>query len=198
MNPEYQALVAKLDAFLAATSARRQADLACRAGCSSCCHAWLTLSPIESAELREAIASLPSAQRRAIAERGRRELEREARGEAEPRCALLDPEGRCGAYERRPLVCRSQGHALLYPPGFVPEAAVRARTSAGDITHCPLNFSTDPPRSADVLDAGRVDQMLALVNQRYALAQGLAADRRTAISQIAAEAGMLGCSQGQK
>jgi Fe-S-cluster containining protein len=208
MNDEYRALVAKVDAFADATSARRRADMACRSGCASCCHAWLTVSPVEAAALREAVAELPPSERAPLAARGRLEREREARGEAQPRCAMLDEADRCGVYAARPLVCRSQGHALLYPPGFIPEAAVRARveareqntearehSSAGEVTYCPLNYQAAPPGAQDVLDAGRVDQLLALVNHRFARAQGEAPDRRTSISQIAAEADMLGCSK---
>ena len=44
-----------------------------------------------------------------------------------------------------------------------------------------------PPRSEDVLDAERVDQILALVGQRHA-ASATAALERTSLSQLAAEA----------
>lgn len=173
--------------------------MACRAGCSSCCHAWLTVSPVEAEELRAGIRALSPEDRSALAARGRRELEREARGETEPRCAMLSDAGQCTVYEHRPLVCRTQGHALRYPVGFVPEAAVRARASAaggasaGEITYCPLNYTAAPPRAADVLDAERVDQMLAIVNHRFATTRGMQSETRTAIGELAQEADMLGC-----
>jgi Fe-S-cluster containining protein len=201
MSSEYQALRAKVDAFAQATAERRQADMACRAGCESCCHTWLTVSPVEAAEIREAIARLSPERRAQLAERGRRELAREAGRSAasEPRCAMLESSGECCVYEQRPLVCRTQGHALRYPPGFVPEAAVRARTrggasaAAGEITYCPLNYTAAPPLAADVLDAERVDQLLAVVNHRFANARDVPGEIRVAISELAQEADMLGC-----
>jgi len=73
MSSEYHALRAKVDAFAQATATRRQADMACRAGCDSCCHAWLTVSPVEARELREGIARLSAELRQELAARGRRE-----------------------------------------------------------------------------------------------------------------------------
>ncbi len=204
MSSEYRALRAKVDAFAVSTAERRAADLACRAGCETCCHTWLTVSAVEAEALREAIARLPAERRGRLAERGRRELAREAGGEAGARCAMLDEAGQCVVYESRPLVCRTQGHALRYPPGFVPEEAVRARASggtdapAGEITYCPLNYTQAPPRAADVLDAERVDQLLAVVNHRFALARGVPGGARVAISEIAREADMLGCPRERK
>ena len=36
---------------------------------------------------------------------------------------MLELDGRCAVYAHRPLVCRTQGYALRYPAGFMPEAA---------------------------------------------------------------------------
>ena len=185
MTDTYRALVEKVDAFAAAVSDRRRADLACKPGCASCCQAWLTVSPVEAQQLRAALAGLDPQARQAIAERGRLERAREARGEP-PRCAMLDPEGRCGVYAARPLVCRTQGLPLRYPPGVVPEAAVRGRIPRGEITYCPLNFTAAGPSGPDVLDAERVDQLLALVNLRYAEEQGIPPGTRTALTDLAA------------
>jgi len=199
MNSEYRALQAKVDAFADATAARRAADLQCRAGCASCCHVWLTVSPVEAQAVRGALAALAAEERSAISARGRRELEREARHEGEPRCAMLDDDGRCAVYAQRPLVCRTQGHALRYPAGFVPASAVRARTAneAGEITCCPLNYTNEPPAPPDVLDAERVDQLLAIVNHRFATAEHIPPEARTAISELAREADMLGCPESR-
>ena len=187
MNTEYRALVEKVDGFTTAVGQRRRADLACRPGCSSCCEVWLTVSPVEAQPLRAALDALPTAARESVAQRGRQERAREARGEA-ARCAMLEPDGRCAVYEARPLVCRTQGLALQYPPGVVPEAAVRGRTSRGEITYCPLNFTGAQPGAADVLDAERVDQLLAIVSVRYAHAHGLDPAARTSLSDLAADA----------
>jgi Fe-S-cluster containining protein len=190
MSEEYRALVAKVEGFTAAAFERRRADMACKSGCDGCCHVWLTVSAVEADVVREGIAALSTAARAELAARGRRELDREEAGEA-PRCAMLADDGRCDIYAARPLVCRTQGHALRYPSGFVPVEAVRIRAASGEVTHCPLNFTGRPPEPADVLDAERVDQILALVNHRYALARGVAAEQRAALSRLAAEADVL-------
>jgi Fe-S-cluster containining protein len=191
MNAEYGALVAKVDAFTTAAEQRRAADLACRSGCSACCEAWLSVSAVEASEIREALAALPLAQRREVRARGERELRREAEQEPSARCALLDDEGRCSVYESRPLVCRTQGHALRYPPGFVPLASVMKRTPQGDVVWCPLNYGERPPAPEDVLDAERVDQILAVVARRHASAVGIALDHRLTLSLLAAEVDVL-------
>jgi uncharacterized protein len=188
VSVEYHALVHKVSAFCDTQSERYRADMACGPGCSSCCHAWLSVCAVEDAQLTAAVAALPQAEREEIAERGQHELEREHLGEAGPRCALLDADGRCAVYEHRPLVCRTQGLALRYPHGVVPVSAVRERLSSGDVTCCPLNFGERVPAAQDVLDAERVDQLLGLVNVRFSAAVGDDPARRRAISAIAAAA----------
>jgi Fe-S-cluster containining protein len=185
VDDAYRALVEKVDDFAASVETRRRADLACRPGCAGCCQVWLTVSPVEAAAMRAALASLSDAEIRAIAERGQREHEREARGEP-PRCAMLDAEGRCGVYEARPLVCRTQGLPLQYPEGTIPEAVVRGRTQRGQLTYCPLNFTEAAPSGADVLDAERVNQMLALVNRRFSEERGLDPTARLSLTELAA------------
>jgi hypothetical protein len=84
---------------------------------------------------------------------------------------MLRPDDTCAIYPARPLVCRSQGLPLLYPQAWVEKAAQRTVTSDGKaLTCCPLNFTTDsrPPLPSQILDAERVDVLLALVNRRYA------------------------------
>lgn len=188
MSDEYRALVHKVALFCETQSERYRAEMACGPGCSSCCHAWLSVCAVEEAQLTAAIAALPEAKRGEIAARGQRELEREQRGESEPRCALLDADGRCAVYAHRPLVCRTQGLALRYPHGVVPVSAVRARLAHGDVTCCPLNFTEHVPAAEDVLDAERVDQLLGLVNLRYSQATADDPTRRRALSAIAAAA----------
>jgi uncharacterized protein len=188
MSDEYRALVHKVSAFCDAIGERYKDAMACGPGCSSCCHAWLSVCAVERAQLEAGIAALPDDKRSELAARGRQELAREARGESDPRCALLEADGRCAVYEHRPLVCRTQGLALRYPHDVVPVSAVRERLPNGDVTHCPLNFEARVPGAAEVLDAERVDQLLGLVNLRFAHATADDPARRYAISALAAAA----------
>jgi Fe-S-cluster containining protein len=186
VSTEYGSLVDKVDAFTHATFERRRADMACRAGCDGCCQVWLSVSTVEADAIRGALAALAPEARARVMERGVREHRREAEGESSPRCAMLESDGRCAVYDQRPLVCRTQGHALRYPQGFIPEGAVRTRMPAGDVTHCPLNFTRAAPNGEDVLDAERVDLLLALVNHRFAVEHGQDPATRHAISDAAA------------
>jgi Fe-S-cluster containining protein len=156
-DSDYLALRAKVDAFGAATTERRQADLRCRAGCTACCEVHLEVSEVEARYVRDALAALDVPARSRLAERA---------GHPSRRCVMLEGDGRCAIYEARPLVCRTQGHALRYPPGTLPESAVRATGASAEVTWCPLNYTEQGPAAEDVLDAERVDVLLALVNRR--------------------------------
>jgi len=191
MTTEYRALVAKVEAFTQATGARRKDDMACSAGCSSCCHAWLTVSGVEASELREALRALSVDERAAIRARGVAELAREAAASEPARCAMLDASGRCAVYVARPLVCRTQGHALRYPEGVIAPEAVTRKTANGDVTWCPLNYHAAEPNREDVLDAERVDQILAVVAERHAVSHGSSRHERLALSALAAESDVL-------
>ncbi len=193
MSAEYRALVEKVDAFVASTSARRSESLRCARGCEACCHVWLSVGPVEAEAVRAGLRALPEAARARVRARGLRERARvetreqdEARAEGEARCALLEKDGSCAIYAQRPLVCRSQGQALRYPEGFVPEASLRMRIQGGAVTWCPLNYTDAAPRGEDVLDAERVDQILAVVTRRH-VAHAEDALVRVALSDLAAE-----------
>lgn len=157
-HPEYAAVRAKVDAFTSAVETRRRSDLACGPGCAACCHVELEVCDVEAEAIREAVAALDSETRDRLDARARR------RSPGDP-CVMLDRD-RCVIYEARPLVCRTQGHALRYPRGTIPEAAVRASAPDSDVTCCPLNYRERAPHPEDVLDAERVDVLLALVNRR--------------------------------
>lgn len=193
MDGEYRALVEKISGFTAALEKTLAQDMVCRAGCDGCCQVWLAPSQVEADALRNALASMSVEARTRIAERGRRELAREATAGSSPRCALLDDDGRCEAYDARPLVCRTQGHALRYPAGVIPESAIRKRLPQGEVTACSLNFERAMPSAEHSIDAERIDQLLALINRRYCDAKGLDPLARHPISRLAAECDVLAC-----
>lgn len=180
-SPEYDALVEKVDAFARKVAARRPDDLECRAGCSSCCAPGLTVSPVEAAPIRDFLA-------RRRSEGARPGLGGAAPGSRPPAgaCVFLDSRGECGIYPVRPLVCRTQGLPLLYPADTVPLEAVMARAGTGEVTWCPLNFTQSAPDGDDVLDAGRLDEMLALVNRRFVDGEDEALER-IALEDLARE-----------
>lgn len=152
-------LVARVDDLTASIAARRTVDLACRRGCSACCHVQLTITPLEADRVRAALRALPSDRRDGL--RGRaRELRTAGPLDSAEACVMLGEHGDCAIYSARPLVCRTQGHALRYPKGSLSETAIFAEVEGGELTWCPLNYVERAPRSEDVLEAERIDALL--------------------------------------
>lgn len=150
-------LVTLLDAALADATRRAGAWLACRPGCTACCHGAFAINALDVARLRAAMEALraqdePAAiaieQRAAawIAEHGaafpgdavsgtlgttEEERERFEEFANDAPCPALDPvSGVCGVYAGRPMTCRVFG-----PP---------VRNEGGGIGHCELCFQGAP------------------------------------------------------
>ena len=170
----YDQLLTKADAFFDAAR-ERGADLQCAEGCVACCHVELSVCRVEADRIREHVRA--SEARDVLAERASKDTDGE--------CVML-VDGRCAIYSARPLVCRTQGLPLAYPPGVVPEEAVRARGDGVDVTWCPLNF-TSGLDSADILAASTLDEALVLVNRAHCDALGSDPLERLFLREIAAE-----------
>jgi Fe-S-cluster containining protein len=164
-SAEYEDLLARVDVTCGEIAERRSADLECRLGCTMCCNVQLTLSAVEADSVRLALAALEPGSRERIRERARA-LAAEGDPEEDEPCAMLEANGACAIHSARPLACRTQGHALLYPRGTVPQASVYATTKGGEITWCPLNYTEGKPNSEDVLQVGLIDASLAQINRR--------------------------------
>lgn len=122
----------------AVTESRRRAGewIACRAGCSDCCHAAFAITAADALRLRAGLAQLAPERRAAIVQRARAYGERVrfefpgdtdtgqlvsneewqewffARQRGIP-CPALDAEtGACELYEHRPVACRLYGHLI--------------------------------------------------------------------------------------
>jgi Fe-S-cluster containining protein len=137
-SDHYRQLVAHVDELTARLSARYAAHLACRAGCSGCCHHHLSVFPVEAATLREAIRSLPPETQTRLKQQAADVREREACGLPVACPMLIDD--KCAVYESRPLICRTQGLPLL----------IEAEDGAREVDFCPLNFTA--PDATDDLD----------------------------------------------
>jgi hypothetical protein len=171
---EYDALVEKVTQITSAIETRRSADLACRPGCHDCCRVELDLLPVEAARVAQHLRSLDEASRQAI----------RARAGAIGACVMLDAEGVCSIYPARPIVCRTEGHALDHPSGLIPEDAIRARAH-GDVTWCPLNYVEAMPGPDDVLTVERLETLLFVVNRRFAAQAGTDPEKRTPLRDLA-------------
>lgn len=161
----------QVDEFAERVGARD--DVVCKSGCDACCQVELSVCRLEAERVSRAARAMAPALRAQL-----------GRG---PGCAFL-VESRCTIYRARPLVCRSQGLPLAYEAGTVPAESLSARASDGrDLTWCPLNFRSDPPRRADVLDAERVDVTLASLNRAFCEDHDLDALERVSLRTLAGE-----------
>lgn len=152
---EYQALIAKVDAFSARVDAAQGRWLRCGAGCDGCCRLRRSAWAVELDHLRQTVERLPPARRAALAAR-----RRDPAVQAGERCVMLDPDGRCAVYAARPLICRTHGPAVRRPDG--------------GLSWCGLNFEglgadavADAIPADGVLDLELLNRMLALINRRY-------------------------------
>ncbi len=156
-------LVEIVDASLAKAARRAGAFLACRIGCTQCCHGAFAINALDAARLRAGMAELRATNPALAAEIERRarawlqthgadfpgdrktgalgnSVEDQARFEEfanEAACPALDPAtGRCDVYAWRPMTCRVFG-----PP-------VRAAGDDGEegLGHCELCFIGATPQ----------------------------------------------------
>ncbi len=146
------ALRRRVDEHFAAAVARSPEQFSCAEGCSQCCHRRFGVFEVEASLLRERLESL-----------GRDDPALRARIAAQvddPKhrgiCPLL-VDGRCAAYEVRPLICRAHG----LPTGVPRDDEIH-------VDVCSLNFRTARPPSASVLLIERVNEPLAMLAELWA------------------------------
>ena len=109
-----QPLMAFIYSSMTETAKRlANAPLACKRGCSHCCHIWVAAS---APEVIYAVSSIPAAKRSAcrqsvlIAEQETRDKSFDDRAGMVTRCPLLD-DNLCSVYSTRPIVCRTAASA---------------------------------------------------------------------------------------
>jgi Fe-S-cluster containining protein len=155
-------LVQIMDASLAEAGRRAGTFLACRVGCTQCCHGAFAINALDAARLRAGMAELRATnpalaaeiERRArawLAEHGPKfpgdrnsgalgsSVEDQARFEDfadDAACPALDPAtGRCDVYAWRPMTCRV----------FGPPVRAAGEDGAEGLGHCELCFTGAMP-----------------------------------------------------
>lgn len=122
----YLPVLAAADRHFARVAEARPDALACRSGCTGCCHGLFEIARVDVTVLAEGLAALAPAERADIERRaeeilrihphpvdwsgepeGARELFFEET--AELPCPCLGEDGRCRVYAHRPLMCRTFG-----------------------------------------------------------------------------------------
>ena len=152
--PRDQELIQIVNAALTDAFQKSSKWLACKPGCSQCCHGVFAINQLDAIRLRNGLAALEAHDPERAGRVRRRALDAVARlsedypgdpvsgvldeddtdeaakrwddfANAEP-CPVLDPaNGTCELYEYRPVMCRTFGPALK---------------SDGDLGHCELCF----------------------------------------------------------
>jgi Fe-S-cluster containining protein len=152
--PPDQQLIQIVDAALADAVRKSSKWLACKPGCSQCCHGVFAINQLDAIRLRTGLAQLKERDPDRAARIRKRALDTVARlsedypgdpvsgvldeddtdeaakrwddfANAEP-CPVLDPStGMCELYESRPVICRTFGPAMK---------------TDGDLGHCELCF----------------------------------------------------------
>jgi Fe-S-cluster containining protein len=154
LPPDDKHLIQLMDTALADATRRSGPWLACRPGCSQCCHGVFAIGPLDTERLREGFRLAEPDKQQRIRERVQQAVqvlsadypgdtatgllyEDEASQEAfedfanEAVCPVLDPaSGTCDLYSHRPMTCRVFG-----PP---------VQTEEGSFGICELCFVNAP------------------------------------------------------
>ncbi|MDR3630302.1 MAG: YkgJ family cysteine cluster protein [Desulfocapsaceae bacterium] len=155
----YRAFTGEVDQRMADLTGKRLPALRCGPGCCDCCIAFSVL-PLEAAILQ---AGLSAEGRPALA------------NPQKDSCVLLD-DGLCRLYNRRPLLCRTQGLALAY----IDEASRTVEVSA-----CPVNFPADFVfEQEDLLFMDEFNSRLAELNLLYCRQAGLQPADRISLASL--------------
>jgi uncharacterized protein len=173
VRQRYEQLTHRVEQFFSRVHTRYGALMQCRAGCSLCCRARFSVTPLEAHVLTEGLAQLPEEARQRLAER--------ARHGDKAACPALDEQGRCEVYAWRPLVCRSHGVPIRHrEPG------------AESVSACELNFEGGarlPEVAADcVLDQATLSTVLGALDAAWADAHGAPRGERVRMEDVLAGA----------
>lgn len=167
-----EALQANASGFFQKIFEAHGTHMACRAGCSACCHVSLEVFPSEAARILRWAQELSPEARRALETHLQRAKEQggspglDAAGKRRTPCVFL-ADGLCGIYEARPVICRTQGAPLQ----------IKKDDGKGNVTvevdACPLNFRDDGslPPPAEWLDLERLTVLQVLADRQFASAK---------------------------
>jgi len=168
------ALLRQADDEFAAIQRRHESQMQCRAGCSACCRARLSVTRVEETFLHRGLATFADERRDAIRARTR-EIGREM-------CPALDDDGSCGIYAYRPVICRTFGAPLLRR-----RAVPMVNPPTVDV--CDINFTQTSlrvlPRS-DVIDQTATELELRSIDREHCARLGLPRDERIPLATILA------------
>lgn len=123
-------------------------SMKCTGGCSHCCIDQLTIFTWEAQLILDWFASLDESERKERLKQCAQGPESftNVEGQKNDPCVFLNKEGLCQIYERRPIICRTQGMGLKW-------------SEDGQVKrdHCPLNFTEETSLQSDEADELNLD-----------------------------------------
>lgn len=147
----------------------------CKNGCSKCCYVDLNVFEIEANNIREWFFALSPTIKSELQEKWKTPLTsmENFRGIKTLSCAFLQNES-CTIYEARPLICRTQGLALMFSN---PDSSLAKKY----VDICPLNEEVlEDIAKSEILN-------LDLVNSLLQSANGEKKTKRISLTQIKQE-----------
>jgi len=144
VDERYRAILTRADEHFRTVATEQPEALACRRGCTMCCHGLFEIGSADVTLVAEGLARMPAAVRREVEARAAaifeatehpylRDCSAEEKDDvfersAEIPCPALDAAGGCLIYESRPIVCRTFGLPIRNGSVFIGE-------------ECELNFN---------------------------------------------------------
>jgi len=166
---------AKIDAFFEAGKARYGEAITCRAGCDDCCRRRFSVTSIEAAAIRAALARLPEETRASLRER--------AADTKSASCPALEPDGTCAVYEARPTICRTHGLPIRF------KQTGKDGRSLPILDACPKNFSGQDLEALDpkgILDQTTLSTLLGALDAAFSDAEGRPRGERFEMTELLA------------
>jgi Fe-S-cluster containining protein len=157
----YQEFLVRINELSAALQAHYARHLACRTGCSSCCHHHLSVFTLEADAIAQAVTALPNEMQQRVIEQAK-----QITGDESQPCPLL-VDDRCAIYAARPVICRTQGLPLL----------LETENGELEVDFCPLNFTaknaTDDLTEDKLVLLDKINLQLAVLNVQHCRAQDI-------------------------
>lgn len=152
----YQDFRDKIDLLTQAAWEQYGSQMACKAGCFSCCRGDFKVSVVEAHSVREAVQTL-SADKRAVIDQNLATLN-------PTRCPLLIDE-RCSIYNERPVLCRIFG----YPIRMTTLSPIEGAEPIDHIATCEKNFTESQNREfeARCFDQKAIGNVLEAISRLY-------------------------------